>query len=222
MAINASAAYRIVVQVEVPHGTIGGLVDAIERQDGIVGEINLLESLTTTSIRSIAVDCRDKKHAESIQHIVQQQPSVRLIACDDAVFALHRAGKITVENKAVLDSRDILSMAYTPGVARVCMAIANDLPKAYDYTIKNNMVAVVSDGTAVLGLGDIGPEGAMPVMEGKAMLFKEFGGVDAFPICLATKDPDEIVAIVKALAPTFAGLIWKIFLPLVVLKLKTA
>jgi malate dehydrogenase (oxaloacetate-decarboxylating) len=97
-------------------------------------------------------------------------------------------------------------MAYTPGVARVCMAISRDVSKAHEYTIKANTVAVVSDGTAVLGLGDIGPEGAMPVMEGKAMLFKSFGGVDAFPICLNTKDPEEIISIVKALAPTFGGI----------------
>ena len=97
-------------------------------------------------------------------------------------------------------------MAYTPGVARVCMAIAEDPDKAFQYTIKRNTVAVVSDGTAVLGLGDIGPEAAMPVMEGKAMLFKEFAGVDAFPICLDTKDPDEIVETVKRIAPGFGGI----------------
>ncbi len=111
-----------------------------------------------------------------------------------------------MNNKAPLKTRDDLSMAYTPGVARVCMAIHEAPDKAFQYTIKRNTVAVVSDGSAVLGLGDIGPAAAMPVMEGKAMLFKEFGGVDAFPICLDTKDPDEIVSIVKALAPTFGGI----------------
>jgi malate dehydrogenase (oxaloacetate-decarboxylating) len=124
----------------------------------------------------------------------------------DRTFELHRGGKIEQRNKAALNTRDDLSMAYTPGVARVCEAIRDDPDKAFEYTIKRNTVAVVSDGTAVLGLGDIGPEAAMPVMEGKAMLFKEFAGVDAFPICLDTKDPDEIVATVKALAPTFGGI----------------
>ena len=119
---------------------------------------------------------------------------------------MHLGGKIEQVNKHPVKTRDDLSMAYTPGVARVCLAIAEDRAKAFQYTIKRNTVAVVTDGSAVLGLGDIGPEAAMPVMEGKAMLFKEFGGVDAFPICLDTKDPDEIVAIVKAIAPTFGGI----------------
>ena len=119
---------------------------------------------------------------------------------------MHVGGKIEQRNKHPLRTRDDLSMAYTPGVARVCEAIADDPDKAFQYTIKRNTVAVVSDGSAVLGLGDIGPRAAMPVMEGKAMLFKEFGGVDAFPLCLSTKDPDEIVATVKAVAPTFGGI----------------
>jgi malate dehydrogenase (oxaloacetate-decarboxylating) len=119
---------------------------------------------------------------------------------------MHRGGKISVENKYPLKTRDDLSMAYTPGVARVCRAIQEDPDKAFQYTIKRNTVAVVSDGTAVLGLGDIGPRAAMPVMEGKAMLFKEFAGVDAFPICLDTRDPDEIVACVRALSPGFGGI----------------
>jgi malate dehydrogenase (oxaloacetate-decarboxylating) len=125
---------------------------------------------------------------------------------DAAIFRMHEAGKISVDSKFPLKSRDELSMAYTPGVAKVCEAIHASKELAHRYTIKRNTVAVVSDGTAVLGLGDIGPEAAMPVMEGKAMLFKEFAGVDAFPICLATKDTDEIVRTVKALAPTFGGI----------------
>ena len=124
----------------------------------------------------------------------------------DRTFMLHVGGKIEVQNKSPLKTRDDLSMAYTPGVARVCSAIHRDPDKAFQYTIKRNTVAVVSDGTAVLGLGDIGPRAAMPVMEGKAMLFKEFAGVDAFPICLDTRDPDEIVAIVRAIAPGFGGI----------------
>ena len=119
---------------------------------------------------------------------------------------MHVGGKIEQHNKHPLRTRDDLSMAYTPGVARVCTAIHEDPAKAFQYTIKRNTVAVVSDGTAVLGLGDIGPEAAMPVMEGKCMLFKEFAGVDAFPICLNTKDPDEIVETVKRMSPTFGGI----------------
>jgi malate dehydrogenase (oxaloacetate-decarboxylating) len=124
----------------------------------------------------------------------------------DRTFLIHLGGKIEVRPKMSVRTRDDLSMAYTPGVARVCRAIAEDPERAFNLTIKRNTVAVVSDGTAVLGLGDIGPRAAMPVMEGKAMLFKEFGGVDAFPICLDTKDTDEIVETVKRLAPAFGGI----------------
>jgi malate dehydrogenase (oxaloacetate-decarboxylating) len=119
---------------------------------------------------------------------------------------MHLGGKIEIHSKIPLKTRDDLSMAYTPGVARISQAVADDPLAAWNLTIKQNTVAVVSDGTAVLGLGDIGPEAAMPVMEGKALLFKEFGGVDAWPICLATKDPDEIVAVCKAIAPGFGGI----------------
>jgi malate dehydrogenase (oxaloacetate-decarboxylating) len=119
---------------------------------------------------------------------------------------IHQGGKIEVRNKVPVTTREDLSMAYTPGVARVCMTIYEDRAKAYDLTIKKNTVAVVTDGTAVLGLGDIGPEAAMPVMEGKAMLFKEFGAVDAFPVCLRTKDPKEIISVVKAISPGFGGI----------------
>jgi malate dehydrogenase (oxaloacetate-decarboxylating) len=125
---------------------------------------------------------------------------------DDAVFQLHRGGKLAVASTVPLTSREDLSLAYTPGVARVCEAIAADESLVDDYTWVSHTVAVVTDGSAVLGLGNIGPRAAMPVMEGKAVLFKQFGGVDAVPICLDTQDSDEIVAIVKALAPSFGGI----------------
>src|SRR5262245_11878133 len=124
----------------------------------------------------------------------------------DAVFELHRGGKMAVESTVPLSTREDLSLAYTPGVARVCAAIAADPALAYDYTWVSHTVAVVTDGSAVLGLGNIGPRAAMPVMEGKAVLFKQFGGVDAVPICLDTQDPDEIVRTVTALAPSFGGI----------------
>jgi malate dehydrogenase (oxaloacetate-decarboxylating) len=131
---------------------------------------------------------------------------VEVIDTTDRTFLLHVGGKIEQHNKHPLKTRDDLSMAYTPGVARVCEAIAEDEDKAFQYTIKRNTVAVVSDGTAVLGLGDIGPRAAMPVMEGKCCLFKEFAGVDAFPICLETTDPEEIIRTVKLIAPAFGGI----------------
>jgi malate dehydrogenase (oxaloacetate-decarboxylating) len=136
---------------------------------------------------------------------VDEVEGARVIDTTDRTFLVHVGGKIELRNKHPLKTRDDLSMAYTPGVARVCEAIAADPDKAFQYTIKRNSVAVVTDGTAVLGLGDIGPAAAMPVMEGKAMLFKEFAGVDAFPLCLDTKDTDEIVETVRRSRPGSAG-----------------
>ncbi len=156
--------------------------------------------------RDVTIDCRNEEHAKEILNAVRKVEGVRLISWSDRVFLMHLGGKIRIENKIPVNNRNALSMAYTPGVARVCMDIAEDRDKAFNLTIKQNTVAVVSDGTAVLGLGDIGPEAAMPVMEGKAMLFKEFGGVDAFPICLATKDPQEIIDTVKRISPGFGGI----------------
>ena len=136
---------------------------------------------------------------------VQSVQEAKLVETTDRTFELHRRGKIHTGLRSPLKTRDDLSMAYTPGVARVCTAIAENRQKAFKYTIKANTVAVVTDGTAVLGLGDIGPEAAMPVMEGKAMLFKEFADVDAFPIALDTKDPEKIIETVKLIAPPSAA-----------------
>ena len=152
-------------------------------------------------LRDITVDASGPDQWAAITGALDELEGVRVVDTTDRTFLLHVGGKIEQHNKSPLRTRDDLSMAYTPGVARVCQAIAADRDKAFQYTIKRNTVAVVSDGTAVLGLGDIGPEAAMPVMEGKAMLFKEFAGVDAFPICLDTKDVDEIVETVERIAP---------------------
>src|ERR687893_626744 len=145
------------------------------------------------------------EHANGIVEAVRQVDGAEVVDTTDRTFLMHVGGKIEQRNKHPLRTGDDLSMAYTPGVARVCNAIAEDRQKAFQYTIKRNTVAVVSDGTAVLGLGDLGPEAAMPVMEGKAMLFKEVAGVDAFPICLDVHSVHEIVATVKAIAPGFGG-----------------
>jgi malate dehydrogenase (oxaloacetate-decarboxylating) len=133
-------------------------------------------------------------------------PKLKIVDVSDRTFMLHKGGKIEVTSRISLDNRDALAMVYTPGVARVSQAIQADRENAYSLTMKGRTVAIVTDGTAVLGLGDIGPEAALPVMEGKAMLFKKFGNVDAFPVCLATKKVDEIAAIVKAIAPGFGGI----------------
>jgi malate dehydrogenase (oxaloacetate-decarboxylating) len=157
-------------------------------------------------VRDVTVEASDSEHLERIVEAVRSLDGVEVERVSDRTFLMHLGGKIEMRSKVPVRTRDDLSMAYTPGVARVCSAIAEDRDAAWNLTIKQNTVAVVSDGTAVLGLGDIGPEAAMPVMEGKALLFKEFGGVDAWPLCLDTKDPDEIVTIVKAIAPGFGGI----------------
>jgi malate dehydrogenase (oxaloacetate-decarboxylating) len=149
---------------------------------------------------------RDDSHGEAVVKALKSMKDIEVVHVSDRTFLMHLGGKITVTNKVPLKTRDDLSMAYTPGVARVCMAIHREPSSAYKLTIKRNMVAVVTDGSAVLGLGNIGPEAGCPVMEGKAMLFKEFGKVDAFPICLATQDTEEIIKTVKNIAPVFGGI----------------
>ncbi len=172
----------------------------------MVGAIDLVEADASGSVRDIVVDAGNREHWVRILAAIEALDGVEVVDTTDRTFLLHMGGKIEQHNKHPLKTRDDLSMAYTPGVARVCIAIRDDPDKAYQYTIKRNTVAVVSDGTAVLGLGDIGPAAAMPVMEGKACLFKEFAGVDAFPICLDTKDPDEIVRTVQLMAPGLGGI----------------
>jgi malate dehydrogenase (oxaloacetate-decarboxylating) len=157
-------------------------------------------------VREFTIDALGPEHWERILRSIGSIRGSRVLDYSDRTFEMHRGGKIEQHNKYPLKTRDDLSMAYTPGVARVCTEIAGDRAKAFEYTIKKNTVAVVTDGTAVLGLGDIGPEAAMPVMEGKAMLFKEFAQVDAFPIALDTHDPDKIVEAVKLIAPGFGGI----------------
>ncbi|HEX2016598.1 MAG TPA: NAD-dependent malic enzyme [Solirubrobacteraceae bacterium] len=208
MPLTPSAQYSLTIRVEIEDrpGMLGRVASAIGEANGGIGAIDLVEVSGERTIRDITVNASDQDHWGQILGAIDGLASARVIDTTDRTFMLHMGGKIEQHNKHPLKTRDDLSMAYTPGVARVCLAIAEDPTKAFQYTIKRNTVAVVSDGTAVLGLGDIGPEAAMPVMEGKAMLFKEFGGVDAFPICLDTKDPDEIVAAVRAIAPGFGGI----------------
>ncbi|HTR32455.1 MAG TPA: NAD-dependent malic enzyme, partial [Gaiellaceae bacterium] len=160
----------------------------------------------STKVRDVTVQAADASHLDDVVAAVSDLDGIEVLHVSDRTFLMHLGGKIEIVPRNPVKTRDDLSMAYTPGVARVSRAIADDPSKVWTLTAKQHLVAVVTDGSAVLGLGDIGPEAAMPVMEGKAMLFKEFGGVDAFPICLATQDPDEIVAAVKAIAPGFGGI----------------
>ena len=203
-----SASYSMTLRTEFPHeaGALGRVLTAIGDAGGLVGAVDIVRMRQDVSVRDITVNARDSEHGRQIVETVEGVPQVRVINTSDRTFLVHLGGKIEVRSKLPVRTRDDLSMAYTPGVARVCRAIAEDPERAFNLTIKRNTVAVVTDGTAVLGLGDIGPRAAMPVMEGKALLFKEFAEVDAFPICLDTKDPDEIVAAVKNIAPAFGGI----------------
>jgi malate dehydrogenase (oxaloacetate-decarboxylating) len=203
-----SASYSITMRLRYPNhvGSFSQVATAISDVGGDIGAIDIVHATGDEMIRDVTVNATDDGHAGRIVENVRTLPGVVVENYSDRTFLIHLGGKIEVTGKVPVKTRDDLTMAYTPGVARVCMAIHEDPTKAFNLTIKANTVAIVSDGTAVLGLGDIGPEAAMPVMEGKALLFKEFGGVDAFPLCLATKDVDEIVRIVQAVAPTFGGI----------------
>jgi malate dehydrogenase (oxaloacetate-decarboxylating) len=203
---SASFSATMRVRLEDHPGSFAALATAIGGEGGLLGAIDLVRVERGSKVRDVTVLAADDAHMERIVEAARAVEGVQVEHVSDRTFLLHLGGKIEVVAKAPLKTRDDLSMAYTPGVARISSAIAADPAKAWALTIKQNTVAVVSDGTAVLGLGDIGPEAALPVMEGKAMLFKEFGGVDAFPLCLATKDPDEIVAVVTAVAPVFGGI----------------
>jgi malate dehydrogenase (oxaloacetate-decarboxylating) len=203
-----SASYSLTLRVEFPHeaGALGKILTTIGDADGMVGAVDIVRMRNDRTTRDITVNARDSEHGQQVVQVVEDLPQVRVINVSDRTFLMHLGGKIEVRSKLQIRTRDDLSMVYTPGVARVCRAIASDSERAFNLTIKRNTVAVVSDGTAVLGLGDIGPLAAMPVMEGKAALFKQFANVDAFPICLDTKDTDAIVETVKNLAPAFGGI----------------
>jgi malate dehydrogenase (oxaloacetate-decarboxylating) len=208
VSVRPSASFSATLRVHVDDrpGAFADVARAIGDAGGNLGAIDLVRVEQAKKVRDITVDAGSADHIERIVAAVHALPGVEVEHVSDRTFLLHLGGKIEMVSKSPLKTRDDLSMAYTPGVARVCMAIAEDPSKVWNLTIKQNTVAVVSDGTAVLGLGDIGPEAAMPVMEGKAMLFKEFGGVDAWPVCLSTTDADEIVTTVAAIAPGFGGI----------------
>jgi malate dehydrogenase (oxaloacetate-decarboxylating) len=203
---SASFSATLRVHLDDRPGAFADLARAIGDAGGLLGAIDLVRVERDKKIRDVTVLCGDAEHMESIVRAAREVPGVEVERTSDRTFLMHLGGKIEVNAKTPLKTRDDLSMAYTPGVARVCSAIFEDPQLVWNLTVKKNTVAVVTDGTAVLGLGDIGPEAALPVMEGKALLFKEFGGVDAWPICLATKDSDEIVAAVRAIAPVFGGI----------------
>jgi malate dehydrogenase (oxaloacetate-decarboxylating) len=203
-----SPSYSLALRIKLSNkpGTLGRLTTTIGQAGGNIEAIDIVEAGREYITRDITVNAASDKHGEAIVAAVRRVEGIQVVNVSDRTFLMHLGGKIEVVPKTPLKTRADLSMAYTPGVARVCEAIHKDPDKVFTLTIKKNTVAVVTDGTAVLGLGDIGPAAAMPVMEGKAVLFKEFGGVDAFPICLSTKDVGEIVQTVKLIATAFGGI----------------
>ncbi len=203
---NASYSLTLRIKIHNRPGKLGQLTTAIGLAGGDIEAIDIASVGKDFLIRDITVNASSEKHDEEIVAAISHIDGVELVHTSDRTFLMHLGGKIEIASKMPLKTRSDLSMAYTPGVARVCEAIAKDPEKAFTLTIKKNTVAVVSDGTAVLGLGDIGPAAAMPVMEGKCQLFKEFGGVDAFPICLNTKDPHEIIETIKNISVAFGGI----------------
>jgi malate dehydrogenase (oxaloacetate-decarboxylating) len=202
------AAFSIRIRARIPNrpGVFATLATAIGAAGGSLVAIDIVATDGATITRDLVVFCESEQHAEAVGAATRADEGIEVLEVEDRTFALHEGGKLSFDAKVPPLDRDSLAMAYTPGVARVCMAIAQDASLAHRYTMKSNTVAVVSDGTAVLGLGNIGPEAALPVMEGKAVLFKTFAGVDAVPVCLDVSSPDELVETVQRMEPMFGGI----------------
>lgn len=205
--LTPNSSFSLTLRLQIPNrvGMLASVTQAIATNGGNLGQIDLIEQTRQISTRDITVDAASTEHAEKIVQAVKALPDIKLVDVYDRTFNLHRGGKISIASRIPLKSVADLAMAYTPGVGRICTAIAQEPEQVYNLTIKQNTVAIVTDGSAVLGLGNLGPAAALPVMEGKAMLFKEFAGIDAFPICLATQDTAAIVETVKQIAPVFGG-----------------
>lgn len=208
MVTLPTAAFSITLDCQLDNvpGALGRLCTAIGSAGGNIGALDGFDVRGPVLRRNLVVHCRDEAHQLHVVKTVQETNGITLLGWWDRTFRMHEAGKIFTASSAPVNDREDLSMAYTPGVARICTAIEQDKSLSHRYTIRKNTVAIVSNGTAVLGLGDIGPEAAMPVMEGKALLFKEFGGVDGFPVCINARTPDEVVDFVQRIAPTFGGI----------------
>lgn len=200
--------YRLTVRLELANrpGMFARVATILAEEGANLGAVDIVSAAPEKMVRDVTFDVRSEEHGERVLQRLSTVPDVRVLSASDRIFLLHLGGKIRVESKLPLTTRNTLSMVYTPGVGRVSQAIAKDRSKVYAFTTKSNSVAVVTDGSAVLGLGNLGPEAALPVMEGKAMLFREFADIDAWPICLSTQDPDEIVRIVQGIAPGFGGI----------------
>jgi malate dehydrogenase (oxaloacetate-decarboxylating) len=206
--LTPNSSFSLTLRLEVPNrvGMLASVTQAIASNGGNIGQIDLIEQSRAVSTRDLTVDASSTEHAETIVDAIKALPDIKLVNVYDRTFNLHRGGKISICSRIEIKSVSDLAMAYTPGVGRICRAIAENPEEVHNLTIKQNTVAIVTDGSAVLGLGNLGAEASLPVMEGKAMLFKEFADIDAFPICLATQDTDEIVRTVKNLEPVFGGI----------------
>ncbi len=200
--------YRLTVRLALLNkpGIFAKVAGLLAEEGANLGAVDIVSANAERMIRDITFDVQNEAHGDHVLERLEALPEVNVLSASDRIFLLHLGGKIRVQSKVPVNTRNVLSMIYTPGVGRVCQAIAKDPSKAYAFTIKSNSVAVVTDGSAVLGLGNLGPAAALPVMEGKVMLFKELAGIDAWPICVATQDPDEIIRIVRGIAPGFGGI----------------
>lgn len=200
--------YRLTVRLELRNrpGTFAQVAARLAEEGANLGAVDIVSATAERLVRDITFDVKSEAHGEHVLKRLDDIPDVQVLSASDRIFLLHLGGKIKVQSKLPLSTRNILSMVYTPGVGRVSQAIARDRSKVYAFTTKQNSVAIVTDGSAVLGLGNLGPEAALPVMEGKAMLFRELAGIDAWPICLNTQDPDDIVRTVANLAPGFGAI----------------
>jgi malate dehydrogenase (oxaloacetate-decarboxylating) len=203
-----SPSYSIAIRLRYPDqtGQLGRITSAIGEAEGMIGAVDIVDIKKGYIVRDITFSARDAAHGQEIVEKIHAMPNVQVLHVSDRTYLLHLGGKIEVRAKTPIKNRDDLSMVYTPGVARICRSIHADAEASFALTIRRHTVAIITDGSAVLGLGNIGPRAAMPVMEGKAVLFKEFGGVDAFPLCLDTQDTEKIIETCRFVAPTFGGI----------------
>lgn len=209
MLRTPSPCYSVTLRLSIENkvGMFAKVATAISQAGGDLGTVDLVSTEKNRLVRDVTVNARDEQHEQELIAAIKRIDSgVTVINVLDRTFSCHRGGKIEVRSKIPINSATDFARVYTPGVGRICKDIYREPDHAYAYTIKGNSVAIVTDGTAVLGFGDLGPRAALPVMEGKAMIFKEFAGIDAFPLCLDTKDPEEIIKTVKYLAPAFGGI----------------
>ncbi len=206
--IGPYANYRLTVRLQLGNrpGMFARVATLLAEEGANLGAVDIVSASRENITRDVTFDAQNEEHGDRVLAKLGSLPDVTIISASDRIFLAHLGGKIRVQSKMPVSTRNVLATVYTPGVGRVAQAIAKDRSKVYAFTTKSNSVAIVTDGSAVLGLGNLGAEAALPVMEGKAMIFREFAGIDAWPICLSTQDPEEVIRIVQGIAPTFGGI----------------